>query len=382
LDLINADGKIEETKIIKTVNGIGSGSFDIGFDKEDDKYLLRAYTNYTRNFGSRDYFRKVIFVENGKIEGSKNSDITKNRQKINFEIFPEGGHLVQGLPSTSLVYSTDLNGNPFSTTFDLMEDDIKLSTHQTDKIGFAKFMFNPKKASEYTIVKDGYASKLETSIDIEVNITSTISQNNLIATIHSITSLEGYFISVIKGKNQIESVELNGDRNQEIEFDLNKYPSGNLRLIILNHKDKIVLERYVFNHIGINNYNVDFELDAESYNKRELVTFSVDIYNDEGESLPGNYSISIAVRFLNKKIINNHTIRTSTVLSNGTSITPTYLKLLIEPVDEIDIQLIDNLMIIEGFSSNEIINSKTAKFSPENKMSIKGKIHQKGYRLR
>jgi len=62
VDLINTNEEIHESKIINVEGGVGAGFFS--FDKEltPGLYMLRAYTEWNRNFGEGHYFKEYIHV--------------------------------------------------------------------------------------------------------------------------------------------------------------------------------------------------------------------------------------------------------------------------------------------------------------------------------
>ncbi len=377
VDLININGEIIETKTIKTHDGMGTGTFNLGFAKDDGKYLIRGYTNYMKNFDPRDFYRKVIFIENGQLDNANHTSSLATSKEIKFDMFPEGGYLATGLKSAVLIQATDENGNPTASTFDLMENDEKMSTHKTNENGCTKITLTPKRDTQYSISSLGKSYMLPQSVDKTVSLKVTITNEHVTVAVHSTVELNDYSLALIQGNDSIETINLQAKQSQDHDFVLNDMPTGNLRLAVLNPQKKIVTERYVFNHIGIDNYNVDFELDAESYDKRSLASISVDVYDDDGESLPGNYSLSIIDRSFNKTSMTNHSIRTNTLLSSGTRFNSIDPNALIIGEQDIDIELIDNFMIMYGNSSREIIEAKVPRFKSEKDMSLHGKIHLK-----
>jgi hypothetical protein len=62
VDLIAPDEKIIEKKLIKLENGIGNGFFDLNNNYAEGTYLIRAYTEWDRNFGTDFFFNEYIQV--------------------------------------------------------------------------------------------------------------------------------------------------------------------------------------------------------------------------------------------------------------------------------------------------------------------------------
>ena len=64
VELISPDEKILEKKLIKLENGIGEGFVDLNSKYFEGTYLIRAYTEWNKNFESDFFFKKYIHVFN------------------------------------------------------------------------------------------------------------------------------------------------------------------------------------------------------------------------------------------------------------------------------------------------------------------------------
>lgn len=62
VELIDPDEHIRDKKLIKLENGIGTGNFDLDKAYPDGTYLIRAYTEWNKNFGSDFIFKEYIQV--------------------------------------------------------------------------------------------------------------------------------------------------------------------------------------------------------------------------------------------------------------------------------------------------------------------------------
>jgi len=62
VDLIGPDQAIIETKTIAIKEGKGIGDFKITSKYKSGNYLLRAYTQYMKNFDPDFFFRKTIYI--------------------------------------------------------------------------------------------------------------------------------------------------------------------------------------------------------------------------------------------------------------------------------------------------------------------------------
>ncbi len=62
VELINPDETIYQKKLIKLENGIGEGFFNLGNELHQGLYLIRAYTQWNKNFGTDFTFKEYIQV--------------------------------------------------------------------------------------------------------------------------------------------------------------------------------------------------------------------------------------------------------------------------------------------------------------------------------
>ncbi len=78
VELIDPGEKILEKKLIKLDNGIGNGFFDLNQSYSEGSYLIRAYTEWNKNFGTDFYFHEYVqvFASSAKAKADPISNIT------------------------------------------------------------------------------------------------------------------------------------------------------------------------------------------------------------------------------------------------------------------------------------------------------------------
>ena len=72
VDLIDPNEQIVAHELIKLEQGIGHGSLELRDDLAQGRYLIRAYTQWNRNFGDDFIFKTYISVYPPKNEGETN----------------------------------------------------------------------------------------------------------------------------------------------------------------------------------------------------------------------------------------------------------------------------------------------------------------------
>jgi len=82
VELINSNSEILEKKLIRLENGIGQGFFELEDYYQSGTYLVRAYTNWNRNFGADFFFEEYIQVyknlKNNQDEPISNVTLMRN----------------------------------------------------------------------------------------------------------------------------------------------------------------------------------------------------------------------------------------------------------------------------------------------------------------
>ena len=86
VELIGPDEKVIEKKLVKLEKGIGVGFFDLNQNYAEGTYLIRAYTEWDRNFGTDFFFKEYIqvFASNAKEKTEPINNVTlveKNDKK-------------------------------------------------------------------------------------------------------------------------------------------------------------------------------------------------------------------------------------------------------------------------------------------------------------
>jgi hypothetical protein len=89
VELIGPDERIIEKKLVKLENGIGDGFFDLNQSYPEGLYLIRAYTEWDKNFDEDFFFKEYIqvFAPSAKVKPDPISNVTlveeqSNRRKL------------------------------------------------------------------------------------------------------------------------------------------------------------------------------------------------------------------------------------------------------------------------------------------------------------
>jgi hypothetical protein len=167
VEIISPSSQIVDTRIVRIEEGLGKGDFMVPENLISGRYQIRAYTNYMRNFGDQLFFNKNITIINQKDAVKTFSDSTgpiKNKLELSF--FPEGGSLVEGVPSIVAFKAVnangtgcDVSGQIFSSTGEM------ISPFKSTCKGMGTFLLNSVKGiSYYAVAKSGNGEEVRGEI--------------------------------------------------------------------------------------------------------------------------------------------------------------------------------------------------------------------------
>jgi len=128
--------------------GKGEATLVIPSSFRTGNYTLRCYTNWMKNRDAAYFFEKNITIINPLKK--PNSIPSENTSKVFVDFFPEGGHLVTGLPSNMAIKATDEYGKGMQVKgVILIPGNDTILRFETNEKGFAKCLFTPLEGISY-----------------------------------------------------------------------------------------------------------------------------------------------------------------------------------------------------------------------------------------
>jgi hypothetical protein len=230
VELIGLDEKIIEKKIIKLENGVGTGFFDLNQNYTDGTYLIRAYTEWDRNFGTDFFFNEYIqvFASTVKVKTEPINNVTlveKNDKKRQLIAYFDPT-VIDSLSKKELTVIITIDKNV--DTLSIKKDDdnkFKIDYDIPDTCQFVTLKMLTQNLSSFTktIVLD------EDHLDLQFFPESG-------ELVHGIDSRVGFKALEYNGKGKSISGEiLNGKGEVLTRFKSNQFGMGSF---ILNNPDK------------------------------------------------------------------------------------------------------------------------------------------------
>jgi hypothetical protein len=232
VDLIDANEQIVEEKLIRIENGIGDGFFQLNQNYAEGHYLVRAYTEWNRNFDLDFFFKEYIqvFAAPAKVTVNPIKNITlveeQNERRIKANFDPLA------------IDSLHTNGLTLYITVDEKKD--TLSIKRNGRNSYPLDYAVPNNSHFVTL-------QVQTKNDVSYSRTVILDKDYLDLQffpesgelVHGIPNLLGFkaLDSIGKGK-QVEGEILNGKGDAIASFKSNKLGMGSLMLVNVDSAQK------------------------------------------------------------------------------------------------------------------------------------------------
>jgi hypothetical protein len=283
-------------------NGLGNGSFYLPFSVTPGNYVLRAYTNWMKNFSEENYFEKNITIINTSIS----VDSSALHESINYmaNFFPEGGNLVNGLES-KIAFKVNDNRNRGAECDGIIINQFKDTVVHFKSVlfGMGYFSLRPESGKHYTAIitlKDG--SSIEKDLpdsynngyvmhvadtglnNIKISISAKGLQENISPLIYII----------IQNHRHIDFAKSQLVEHNEAVLLINKdsLKDGVSQITVFDADKQPVCERLYFGRPK-NKMSIVVKPDKENYKLRSKVLIDVSTSNQSDTSLPGSLSAAV-----------------------------------------------------------------------------------------
>ncbi len=387
VEMISPSSKIISNSVIRLYSGLGNGDFKLPDNISSGRYIIRAYTNYMRNFSDQLFFTKEITVVNANDEEAEISDKVKYvENKIRLNFFPEGGSLVNNVSSIVAFKAfdyrgkgCDVSGKIYSSSGDL------ITTFRSTHLGMGSFYLRPLPGLKYYSIVRG-----ADSIDIKTELPASFPRGVTLS-----TAINQYNELIITTKTNSETLELVSERSLLLGFSIRNeivdtitfrlksivssfiiptlsLPSGIIELTLTVKDDLPLSERlvYIENEAPL---KISIETDKKLYKKRDPVSLRVYV---SGDSVIESSNISLAV--VNQNFLNNtgsfpRSISSWFLLESdvrGIIEDPSYY---FDPSDPLRLKNLDLLLLTQGWR-DFAWKYDTIYFPPENGFTISGRL--------
>ena len=304
VELISPGLDILDRQLIRLEAGTGAGDFHLPDTLPSGIYLLRAYTNWMKNFGADFMFHREISINHPDhpVFTSQNSS-PGEKDGIDLQFFPEGGSLVAGVPTKVGFKAVDANGNGCGIKGLLvtMEGDA-CARFESTHLGMGSFNLTPAKGTAYRAVIDrvqgpaleydlprvrekGYVLNVDDGegddlIVIVKTNRKTLSSKDTLQVYLEVKTSKGSFLSKLGLTHTAQSIVL----------PKGSFPPGIAHLILYDADFKPHSERLVCLDPPL--LRIQIERDKQVYHRREKTVLKVRVTDENGGPVDAEMSLS------------------------------------------------------------------------------------------
>ncbi|WP_129715656.1 hypothetical protein [Pedobacter sp. SYP-B3415] len=281
-------------------------------------------------------------------------------RKAVVRFFPEGGHLIDGLPSVVAVEVQDQYGAPVATSGTLFEDQLPLLQFETNELGTGRFMLSCLKGKTYTVklkhpqLRDSlfrlppaleqglalHAARAVVGDSLRIRIMST-ETNELVFYLHNFRQ------SYLAAKHSMRGSA------QNFVFPLHDVPEGLCALTITDSRGQPLAERMFYAHYRKPDRHLTLVSSKARYGKREQVSINIEPMHHVTDAL-----VSVACVQANRlSAINHKDIRSHLALRDDLEDFPLTLNALQHS------EQLEDILLIKGwrrYTWDKVRNSQAA----------------------
>ncbi len=297
LQMINCEDSIVWQEKYPVENGMAFGHVYVSEKLSEGDYFLEAYTRHSFHNDTTGIIlsRKIRVVKNIAHDSQQPENIEKDR--LQFDLFPEGGNLVSGLPSRVAFKATNGRGYPVAVKGTLYQGEAPVIRFESRHDGMGSFFFTPDSEKKYRIELDNGAEYSLPEIYLQGMTLCLFKQDK--------KHLE-FFISQAEGSPAQEICLLGQIRGMiccvakgvlkdrlKIKMPLNEFPyQGIVEFTLFNGNRQPVAERLVYVNPE-KKMRIKIEPDKKTYAIREKATLKIKVTDENGRPLKTNLGISV-----------------------------------------------------------------------------------------
>ena len=399
VELVDELGHVKERQIVKLDNGVGEGQLSLVNTFFTGFYEIRAYTKWMLAFSddpqyfSRTFpiYRKQLSKDEPRSIAHFNMDASmkqrpvEKKKGLSVRFFPEGGHLVEGLPSVVGIEVVDHDAGWLNVSGSLVAaDGTVLGPVAAIHDGMGSFVYTPSgkpakvvfdingKKQAFPLpaaLSEGYVMQVSShaeSFDVLVSRSPSMADEELALFVFS-QGIPQTFVPIDFGKADKKRVKV-------MTADL---PAGMVRLSLVNAAGQPLMDRFCFVYPRTQ-LKLAGSVDGRVFQPFQPVATRLQLTNAGGQPLR-DVTVSVSVRdgIESDYLDNQDNILTDLLLTSDLRGYVHKPGFYFASQSASRRKLLDNLLIIRGwrrYDLSEAFGTKTfaPKYLPEDKLMLYG----------
>lgn len=290
-------------EIYPITSGLATGNVYLPQTLQEGDYLLKAYTTHSF-FSHQPWFYAVtpvsIVKEFQAIRKNYNPEQVappKEKEPLQFSVFPEGGSLIAGLQNQVAFKAVNKNGNPVEVSGTLFKNDIALQSFKTTHAGMGNFLFTPEKNAAYSIRLENNKDslyripKMQDS-GIVMHLIKNEKDSLVFKIASSLSDSKSIFLRLqIRGITQAVASGVLRD-SLIMKVPVNDAPQGVAEATLFDDQLRPLAERLVFLHPE-KRLNISLSEVKGQYRPKEKVTIKIKTTDPTGKPVPAVLSMNV-----------------------------------------------------------------------------------------
>jgi hypothetical protein len=304
--------------VLKPENGSANGEIELDAELPDGNYFILAYTDWMRNAGDDFLFRQDFYLENpgyaNRIDNSSrrfnqnfNRDLERQQQQFSMGFFPEGGQLVNGVPTRVAVKLTDATGRGVQAGVGIKDSrGNSVGSFETNQAGLGIFVLEPEAGMQYSAeariqgqrpVQANLPPALTEGFGLRVDI---MDRETLQLTVHyaSEQSSTGKcaLLGHTRGQATFFLTDVGVSGSMTIRLPLSDFPTGITHFTLFSEDARPLAERLVFINHDDQAY---FDMRVQALRTGDASAFNIDVLASDQMGIPLEGDFSVSVQFGN-----------------------------------------------------------------------------------
>jgi len=300
VDLINGMNQLVSTSQWPIDNNMAAGHINLPDTLSSGNYQLRAYTRWMQNPGMVNYFTQEIHVFSSQDQVIAKKSPPPLSPFYELHLFPEGGNLVEGMPSKIAFKVTDHQGKGLDATGIIKDREGKeVQRFQTEHNGMGVFSFIPEPENQYSAHLDNYPVKKKLPKAYTEGLTMELKHNNnwIHVTVKNkmdIDQNQSTFYMTIhqKGVDYYTTFIDNKQSSTVLNIPLDYLPEGIFTITIYDKNLHAWCERLAFIKYP-KPLLLHVTSDQQTFKRREKVTVQIKASDQYGFPQSGNFSLAV-----------------------------------------------------------------------------------------
>ena len=304
LQVRNEKGEVVWSEKYPLMAGRGDGHIYIGENWQQGEYYMEGYTrsSFTADSTTNIHPRRIRVVERVmqmdsiSTEAVKNDSIQRLTAKHRFTLFPEGGHLIDGINSTVAFKATYGNGFPDDASGKVLEDGKEIASFISVHDGMGKFALTPRQGKDYKVVlTDGRTYALpaieRTGMTLRILRNNTTSITMLVSASDSLP----HPFTVFAKQRGVPCCSAKGivRARQIVRLPIERFPmQGIAEITLFDENDHPMAERLVYVNPA-RRLNIAVSTDRQQYNRRDGGKVRLRVTDSSGQPVQSELAVSI-----------------------------------------------------------------------------------------